>query len=162
MRRAPHAGNGRLALSLGSVGSVLLVVAVACALTRAKETERKRVTTLSHITAFFSVLPPHGYFPSAPHADGSTDPTGQDALYERVRFRSDVHAYPTNDPCYAAFVNRRARLIDEWGNALVYRCPGPVHKAGWDLYSFGANGRDDGGLEDDLLVGEDLAPVSSR
>jgi hypothetical protein len=50
---------------------------------------------------------------------------------------------------------------DAWGRELVYRCPGPVHKNGWDLYSLGPNGEDDGGVGDDIGVGADLAPVTS-
>jgi hypothetical protein len=51
---------------------------------------------------------------------------------------------------------------DAWGNPIRYRCPGPVHTKGWDLWSCGPNGKDDQGEFDDILVGEDLAPVGSR
>ncbi len=51
---------------------------------------------------------------------------------------------------------------DGWGNPIRYRCPGPVHRNGWDLWSCGPNGKDDQGTFDDILVGEDTAPVSSR
>lgn len=51
---------------------------------------------------------------------------------------------------------------DGWGNPIRYRCPGPVHKNGWDFYSCGPNGKDDQGTWDDLVVGEDVSPVTSR
>lgn len=53
-------------------------------------------------------------------------------------------------------------VLDGWGNPIRYRCPGPVHKKGWDLWSCGPNGKDDQGTFDDILVGEDVAPVGSR
>jgi len=46
-------------------------------------------------------------------------------------------------------------VLDAWGHPLVYRCPGRVHRAGWDLSSFGPNGVDDAGRDDDVLTGED-------
>jgi hypothetical protein len=52
-------------------------------------------------------------------------------------------------------------LRDSWGHPLVYECPGPVHRNGWDIYSVGPNGVDEGGLGDDILVGEDVADVGS-
>jgi hypothetical protein len=51
--------------------------------------------------------------------------------------------------------------VDAWGRTLVYRCPGPVHHQGWDLYSFGPDGIDDRGEGDDILVGEDVASIES-
>ncbi len=53
-------------------------------------------------------------------------------------------------------------LVDGWGNPIRYRCPGPVHRHGWDLWSCGPNGKDDQGTFDDILVGEDVAPETSR
>jgi len=51
---------------------------------------------------------------------------------------------------------------DGWGNPIIYRCPGPVHRHGWDLYSFGPNGVDEQGGGDDILMGEDVAEVGSK
>ena len=53
------------------------------------------------------------------------------------------------------------RLVDAWNRPILYRCPGPVHRHGWDLYSVGPNGLDEQGDGDDLVVGEDFAPVTS-
>lgn len=50
---------------------------------------------------------------------------------------------------------------DAWGNRIRFRCPGVVHRRGWDLYSVGPDGIDEGGGGDDILVGEDVATVSS-
>ncbi|MBI3724079.1 type II secretion system protein GspG [bacterium] len=46
--------------------------------------------------------------------------------------------------------------VDAWGNPIYYRCPGPVHKHGFDLISCGPNGVHEEGQGDDILVGEDL------
>ena len=54
-----------------------------------------------------------------------------------------------------------AKAIDAWGHMLVYRCPGPIHAQGWDLYSVGPNGVDEHGEGDDILVGEDVASIMS-
>jgi hypothetical protein len=51
--------------------------------------------------------------------------------------------------------------VDMWGRAIRYRCPGVVHTHGWDLYSVGPNGIDEGGEGDDIVVGEDIAPSTS-
>jgi hypothetical protein len=51
---------------------------------------------------------------------------------------------------------------DGWNRPVRYRCPGPVHAHGWDLYSFGPDGIDDHGGGDDVLVGEDVALETSR
>jgi hypothetical protein len=51
---------------------------------------------------------------------------------------------------------------DGWGRPLRYRCPGPIHPRGWDLYSVGPNGIDEHGLGDDILVGADTAPIASE
>ena len=50
---------------------------------------------------------------------------------------------------------------DAWGHPFIYRCPGTVHSYGWDLYSVGPNGVDELGQGDDILIGDDLAPISS-
>jgi len=47
-------------------------------------------------------------------------------------------------------------LIDMWGNPIRYCCPGPIHKNGWDLISFGPNGVYEEGDGDDIVVGRDL------
>jgi hypothetical protein len=50
---------------------------------------------------------------------------------------------------------------DPWGHPIVYRRPGPLHPRGWDIYSFGPDGEDDGGRGDDIVIGEDDdAPIT--
>jgi hypothetical protein len=56
---------------------------------------------------------------------------------------------------------RFAELRDAWGGPIHYRCPGPVHAKGWDIWSGGASGNDEPFDREDLLLGEDLAPVAS-
>ncbi len=57
-------------------------------------------------------------------------------------------------------------VCDGWGHPIYYRCPGPVHKNGWDLISCGPNGVYEEGGGDDIVVGEDLpgglAAISSE
>jgi hypothetical protein len=52
-------------------------------------------------------------------------------------------------------------ILDAWGHPILYRCPGPVHARGWDLCSFGPNGLDEHGGGDDILLGDDVAPVAA-
>ena len=60
----------------------------------------------------------------------------------------------------------RQVVLDAWGNPIYYRCPGPIHKDGWDLISCGPNGVFENGGGDDIVVGEDLpgglAAISSE
>lgn len=49
----------------------------------------------------------------------------------------------------------KPEVLDGWGNPIRYRCPGPRHKKGFDFYSCGPNGRDDGATFDDLCEGEE-------
>src|SRR5579883_3239276 len=42
---------------------------------------------------------------------------------------------------------------DDWGHPFVFCRPGPVHSHGWDLWSYGPNGRDDDAQGDDLAIG---------
>ena len=39
-------------------------------------------------------------------------------------------------------------LTDPWGQPYIYKSPGDVHEDGYDLYSTGVDGKDDGGKED--------------
>jgi hypothetical protein len=57
--------------------------------------------------------------------------------------------------------NEPINAADGWDRPVCYRCPGPVHKRGWDLWSCGPNGVDEQGGGDDILVGEDVAVVGS-
>ncbi len=56
----------------------------------------------------------------------------------------------------------RQVLRDEWGQPLRIQVPGPIHKRGWDVWSCGPNGIDEQGGGDDILVGEDVASLSSE
>ncbi len=51
----------------------------------------------------------------------------------------------------------RPAILDAWGHPIRFKAPGPIHVAGWDLWSFGPNGLNDNGRGDDIVVGEDLA-----
>jgi hypothetical protein len=62
-------------------------------------------------------------------------------------------------------------VLDAWGTPINYRCPGPVHRQGWDFISCGPNRTYEDGERDDIVVGEDfpdgipsamLAPVRSE
>lgn len=55
----------------------------------------------------------------------------------------------------------RQIVVDAWGRPIQYRHPGVVRQHGWDLYSLGPNGIDERGQGDDVLVGEDVAPLGS-
>ena len=53
------------------------------------------------------------------------------------------------------------RWEDGWGRPIRVRAPGTVHKKGWDAWSIGEDGIDEQGSGDDLLAGEDVAPVTT-
>jgi hypothetical protein len=84
------------------------------------------------------------------------------------RERFEWRGMPSADGSGADWTGQRALglaevAVDGWGNPIRYRCPGPVHKKGWDLWSCGPNGKDDEGTFDDILVGgDDIAPETSR
>ena len=101
-----------------------------------------------------------------PHADGSgDDPTGLGALADglvkgavwgthnvsfetsRGLIRGPGGTQEGSEQIY--------RANDQWGRPILYRCPGPVHVHGWDLYSLGPDGVDDHGAGDDVLVGRE-------
>jgi hypothetical protein len=50
---------------------------------------------------------------------------------------------------------------DGWLGSLRYAHPGPVHPNGWDVWSPGPNGIDERGRGDDILIGEDVAPIKT-
>jgi glutaredoxin len=64
-------------------------------------------------------------------------------------------------PAYIEDSKRPFVVQDAWGNPVIFRQPGPVHRRGFDLYSVGPNGIDEHGGGDDIVVGEDVAPVAS-
>src|SRR5579872_4466186 len=45
---------------------------------------------------------------------------------------------------------------DAWGNGIVYACPGPIHRNGFDLISCGPDGDYEEGRGDDLVVGDEV------
>jgi hypothetical protein len=90
-----------------------------------------------------------------PRALGQNDdPTGMKAV---ERFWDDYGAHGSINIPPEFWMRGK----DAWGRPLLYRCPGPVHKRGWDMYSVGPNGVDEQGQGDDILVGEDMAPVGT-
>jgi len=82
--------------------------------------------------------------------------------------------WPFLDPPRVSFANlavgftsqENKAIRDSWGNPIYYRCPGPIHKNGFDLISCGPNGVYEEGGGDDIVVGEDLpvgiAAISSE
>jgi hypothetical protein len=53
-------------------------------------------------------------------------------------------------------------FFDEWRHLVRFASPGPIHRRGWDLWSCGPNGVDEGGEGDDIAVGEDISLVESH
>ena len=133
----PEVGRPGSFIAGCAIGLAVLVGVGALVALRAagKERERRRETDrrLEEIAVRVRGRP-------APRADGSgADWTGQGAL------------------------GLAAPAVDGWGNPLRYRAPGPVHRAGWDLWSCGPNGKDDEGTWDDVLVsGDGIASPASR
>jgi general secretion pathway protein G len=78
-------------------------------------------------------------------------------------YKSDMGRYPDTDEGIAALMQPKNRADDErydgpyvqndeikdpWGYAFEYRSPGEFHEDGYDLWSKGPDGVDDGGKED--------------
>jgi hypothetical protein len=85
------------------------------------------------------------------------DPTGQSALdiatYREDR-RGGVFVTRGIHPRPRERTKPRPPALDGWGRPFIFRCPGPVHPRGWDLYSMGPNGIDELGCGDDIVSGE--------
>jgi len=135
------------------------------------EEERRRARTLSLLTQLGNIC----CRPVAMDVSES-DPTGQQAL-ERTFNKSGETYYhrpgitPSGwvenaDELWREHFREQKPLRDGWSNLIHYRCPGPVHKNGWDLISSGPNGIYEEGGGDDILVGDDvpggIAAIVSR
>ncbi|HMS02741.1 MAG TPA: type II secretion system major pseudopilin GspG [Gemmatimonadaceae bacterium] len=83
-------------------------------------------------------------------------------------YRLDTGRYPTSAQGLAALVTlptadppatwrgpylRRAVPVDPWGNPYLYVAPGDVNPNGYDLLSYGADGRAGGEGEDADILG---------
>lgn len=79
-------------------------------------------------------------------------------------YKWDIGKYPdTDEGLMGLFENRSGRdderykgpyldgdyeeLLDPWGSPFEYRSPGEIHEDGYDLWSRGPDGEDDGGQE---------------
>ncbi|MCB1870145.1 MAG: type II secretion system major pseudopilin GspG [Gammaproteobacteria bacterium] len=77
-------------------------------------------------------------------------------------YRLDVGKYPRNledlnedsgsNPAWAGPYLKKGIPLDPWGNKYEYQQPGKHNRKGYDLYSFGADGRDGGTNEDKDVV----------
>jgi hypothetical protein len=154
---------GALGMSLLSLGAVLafgLVVVTAKVLAdRSRLATERDVTSRAVAKLGYLVVhtDDHGYTvtPHPPTSRGGDDDrSGQRKLVawymKEISPRFYIPPFPP-----------KTEVLDAWGHAILYRCPGPVHKRGWDIYSVGPDGIDDQGQGDDVLVGEDLAAVTS-
>lgn len=82
-----------------------------------------------------------------------TTEQGLDALVQRPA--SDRAPEDWNGP-YVRYV--RGRRSDPWGHDYVYRCPGTLNPAGYDLVSYGADGKPGGEGYDADIVGQIYHP----
>jgi hypothetical protein len=153
--RRPVGTPGKTLIGFGALLAAGLIVAVivACAAARAEGVRVRRTAELLKRLAPFIrdrrcvVMPNDHSFTVVPRA-------GSGAPEDWARVERDW------EESYPSFIAHN--LQDAWHRPLIYRRPGPVHKRGWDLWSCGPNGMDEQGSGDDLLVGEDLAPIASR
>jgi Type II secretion system (T2SS), protein G len=51
---------------------------------------------------------------------------------------------------FAEFRDIVESFYDGWGKPMRYRYPGVLNPEGFDIYSFGPNGRDEGGKNEDI------------
>lgn len=142
-----------MVLGLGVVGLVGLTAGTSVALVRV----RKRRATRAIVEALSARVRHY-------HTTGHRDQFWGDP--ERT---DDPGARPDGQGAYKVYIegcehgleDLRLPLLDVWGQPIHYRCPSPLHPQGWDLYSIGPNGIDEGGYGDDIVVVGDLAPVGS-
>ena len=157
---------------VGAVLALALVVAAVVILLRRRSVEAERAErtrlVVTNVASFVRELT----FPvgKPPLARGEPlDPDGQVALSAEVRtfftFVPDektrrvqmvgVGGWHEVSAEVWMLLEGRETVRDAWGRPLRYRCPGPVHHRGFDVYSLGADGEDDGGRGDDILEGTD-------
>jgi hypothetical protein len=143
-----------------AIGLCLLLTVGVFVVWRAKKAEdARRSLTLDRLTDLGGLLRMHVAVP--PHADGAgEDWTGMRTFVDAVNARQKTYN-KGEDLEEVPSVLPRGEWLDGWGHPIRYRCPGVVHKKGWDFYSCGPNGRDDQGEFDDLVVGEDAAVTSA-
>jgi len=77
-------------------------------------------------------------------------------------YRLDVGKYPRNledlnentgsNPAWSGPYLKKGIPQDPWGNSYEYQQPGKHNNRGYDLYSFGADGREGGEKEDKDVV----------
>lgn len=69
--------------------------------------------------------------------DTSRYPTSEEGLNPLIQKPSDVTAW------HGPYIKRGVPK-DPWGNPYVYKCPGDHNQEGYDLHSFGPDGREGG------------------
>jgi hypothetical protein len=155
----------RLAVVFAALVLMALLGASVHAISKRRAEQKRRLETTDRLQMLCFVLTHHDLgqvatdLPPPRATGGSGDPTGMIALHE---YLMGGHYLLNSEPGTAgsAFLNGDLSN-DAWGRPIVYRCPGVVHKEGFDFYSFGPDGRDDEGRGDDLVEGMDLSAASS-
>ena len=147
----------RFAITFGALLALSLVVAVGAVLHREGVERRKRAATRRVLESFAEDIREFGDPPQLSSGDLT------DLPLPRAEISLPAHPRRKAGPLAGATIkfgepNTRA---DGWGNLIRYRCPGPIHTHGWDVWSCGPNGIDEHGSGDDLLIGEDVAPVGT-
>jgi hypothetical protein len=146
MLRRPLSKGTTVAIWSAAVMTVLLVFATLAQVEKlcAQRAQRRATLELLHVWSARNW--------SSRTIDTTPRPEGAGFLYtDGICTAPDVH-----------FSHLGAPVQDPWGHVLIFSAPGPVHRHGWDLWSVGPNGIDEQGAGDDILVGEDVADVTSR
>ena len=132
----------RSAFTLIELLLVMVIIAVLAALViprfAGRSEEARRTATQTQISSHF------GTALDVYEADNGSYPTTAQGL-EALR------AKPTSAPEPRAWRGPYLKSelpLDPWGNAYVYTAPGTHNRDGYDLWSFGPDGRD--GTEDDI------------
>ncbi len=150
---------------LVAVTAVLVVLGALALCARRAETinQEKRAKTLTKLEEQRGTLGPgKDLFRPPPHSESRGDPTGQQAVRDAFGRSRSYFGWKRND-----VERREARIAefrefwkecvrDGWDHPIYYRCPGPIHRNGWDLISCGPNGVYEEGGGDDIVVGQDL------
>jgi hypothetical protein len=148
-------GVRRAAIAL----AVLLLAGLAAgflyAVERRHDEAEKRRRTLETLRALVQLVQDHDLgatttdIPPPRALGGRDDPTGMLALHE---YLMGGHYLLNSDPETAGGAFLRGELAnDAWGRPIRYRCPGVRDR--WDFSSLGADGVDEHGEGDDLVLG---------
>jgi general secretion pathway protein G len=144
MRNHPHSSERRRGFTLIEILVVIVVIAILATLVAPNIFRHvgaaKDATARSQIEMLGTAL-------DAYRLDNGTYPTTEQGL-EALQVQSTMEPVPTN---WRGPYMRKDVPNDPWGRPYIYKSPGEVNPTGYDLLSYGADGKP-GGEGDDADI----------